>query len=252
MFKEALAGVQVEESVLLIRANIAPVRRSVDRRPKKASSGMARRTVVMRLNQQQLELLDRTSQRGKVADHVSLVRKALREQAGKQRRRGHPIIDRNVLLEMALEPGTGKALEVKAGQILRIDQIEGLQCVDFNCFNMHDYKEFMRCAPYPETVHGFNPTKGAFLWSAPPRERALTYILKDTVGRNDVLFPRCSAYVYESATSSCRPRSAAMGARPSPARTGSPATMSIFWRWSTFSQRQTFVAPTSCARAILR
>jgi uncharacterized protein len=114
---------------------------------------------------------------------------------------------------MALEPETGKALEVKAGQILRIDQIEGLQCVDFNCFNLHDYKEFMRCG-HTRTVHGFNPTKGAFLWSAPPRERALTYILKDIVRRNDVLFPRCSAYVYESATSSCRPRSAAMGARP--------------------------------------
>jgi Arc/MetJ-type ribon-helix-helix transcriptional regulator len=161
MFKEALAGVQVEESVRLMRANIAPVRRSVDRRPKKASSGMARRTVVVRLNQQQLELLDRTSQRGKAADRVSLIRKALREQAGKQRRRGHPIIDRNVLLEMALEPGTGKALEVKAGQIFRIDQIEGLQCVDFNCFNLHDYKEFMRCGR-TRTVHGFNPTTGAF------------------------------------------------------------------------------------------
>jgi uncharacterized protein len=69
---------------------------------------------------------------------------------------------------MALEPETGKALEVKAGQILRIDQIEGLQCVDFNCFNLHDYKEFMRCGR-TRTVHGFNPTKGAFLWSAPPR-----------------------------------------------------------------------------------
>ena len=43
------------------------------------------------------------------------------------------------------------------------------------------------------------PPTGAFLWSAPPRERALLYILEDTVGRNDVLFPRCSAYVYESA-----------------------------------------------------
>ena len=41
--------------------------------------------------------------------------------------------------------------------------------------------------------------QGRFLWSAPPRERALLYILEDTVGRNDVLFPRCSAYVYESA-----------------------------------------------------
>jgi uncharacterized protein len=35
---------------------------------------------------------------------------------------------------MVLEPGTGKALEVKAGQILRIEQIEGLQCVDFKLF----------------------------------------------------------------------------------------------------------------------
>jgi hypothetical protein len=49
------------------------------------------------------------------------------------------------------------------------------------------------------TVHGFNPSTGSFLWSAPPRERALLYVLEDTVGRNDVLFPRCSAYVYESA-----------------------------------------------------
>jgi hypothetical protein len=48
------------------------------------------------------------------------------------------------------------------------------------------------------TVHGFHPTKGSFLWSAPPRERAMLFILDDTVGRNDVLFPRCSAYVYEA------------------------------------------------------
>ena len=49
------------------------------------------------------------------------------------------------------------------------------------------------------TVHGFIPTEGTFMWSAPPRERAMIYILEDTVGRNDVLFPRCSAYLYESA-----------------------------------------------------
>jgi len=97
-----------------------------------------------------------------------------------------------------MRPGTGKAVELLAGQILRIEQIEGLQCVDFNCFNLHDYKEFMHCGR-TRTVHGFNPSKGAFLWSAPPRERALLYILDDTYGRNDVLFPRCSAYIYESA-----------------------------------------------------
>ena len=106
--------------------------------------------------------------------------------------------DRKVLSEWVMQPGTGKAVELLAGQILRIEQVEGLQCVDFNCFNLHDYKEFMHCGR-TRTVHGFNPSKGAFMWSAPPRERALLYILDDTYGRNDVLFPRCSAYVYESA-----------------------------------------------------
>ena len=105
---------------------------------------------------------------------------------------------RKILLEWTMLPGTGKAIELLAGQILRIEQTEGLQCVDFNAFNLHDYKEFMHCGR-TRTVHGFRPTKGSFLWSAPPRERALMYILEDTVGRNDVLFPRCSAYVYESA-----------------------------------------------------
>jgi uncharacterized protein len=105
---------------------------------------------------------------------------------------------RKILFEWVMPPGTGKAIELLAGQILRIEQVEGLQCVDFNCFNLHDYKEFMHCGR-TRTVHGFNPTKGSFLWSAPPRERALLYILEDTAGCNDVLFPRCSAYLYESA-----------------------------------------------------
>ncbi|WP_428687619.1 DUF1989 domain-containing protein [Roseibium sp.] len=107
-------------------------------------------------------------------------------------------VERRLVDERILEPGTGKAFELRQGQILRIEQAVGNQCVDFNCFNLHDYKEFMHCGR-TRTVHGFNPTEGNFLWSAPPRENAMLYILKDTVKRNDVLFPRCSAFLYESA-----------------------------------------------------
>ena len=96
-----------------------------------------------------------------------------------------------------LEPGTGKAIELLRGQILRIEQIEGGQCVDFNCFNLHDYKEYMHTGR-TRTLHGLYPTKGHFMWSAPPRERALVYILEDTARCNDVMFPRCSANLYES------------------------------------------------------
>jgi uncharacterized protein YcgI (DUF1989 family) len=106
--------------------------------------------------------------------------------------------EREILFEWVMEPGTGKGIELLKGQVLRIEQVEGGQCVDFNAFNLHDYKEFMHCGR-TRTVHGFNPTRGTFMWSAPPRERAMLYILRDTVGRNDVLFPRCSAYLYESA-----------------------------------------------------
>jgi len=107
------------------------------------------------------------------------------------------VTQRQIISEFVIEPGTGKAIELLQGQILRVEQIEGGQCADFNCFNLHDYKEFMHCGR-TRTVHGFHPTKGSFMWSAPPRERAMLYILEDTVGRNDVLFPRCSAYVYEA------------------------------------------------------
>ena len=94
---------------------------------------------------------------------------------------------RTVLNTLVLEPGTGKAIELLAGQILRIEQVEGGQCVDFNAFNLHDYKEFMHCGR-TRTVHGFNPTEGAFLWSQPPRERALLYILKDISTRAPMAF----------------------------------------------------------------
>lgn len=103
---------------------------------------------------------------------------------------------RGLLGEHVIEPGTGRALELKAGQILRIEQIEGGQCVDFNCFNLHDYKEFMHTGR-TRTLYGLNPGKGAFMWSAPPRERPMVYIVEDTAGQNDVMFPRCSAYLYE-------------------------------------------------------
>jgi uncharacterized protein len=104
--------------------------------------------------------------------------------------------ERRIHTRLRLEPGTGKALELRRGMILRIEQIEGGQCVDFNCFNLHDYKEFFHTGR-TRHMHGLHPTKGDFLWSAPPRERPMMYIIEDTAGTNDVLYPRCSAFLYE-------------------------------------------------------
>lgn len=167
----------------------------------------------MQLNTQQLDLLDRSVAAGEAHDRESLVKRALRETATAAITH-LPIpglmvewttfadtvdapLQRTVLDEFVLEPGTGKAIELAAGQLLRIEQIDGGQCVDFNCFTMADYREYLH-AGRTRTLHGINPTAGDLLWSAPPRERALMYILTDTAGCNDVMFPRCSANMYES------------------------------------------------------
>ena len=104
--------------------------------------------------------------------------------------------ERKLLQELIIQPGTGKALELRRGQILRIAQTTGRQCADFNCFNLHDYKEFFHTGR-TRHLHGMHPTKGDFLWSAPPRERPMMAIIEDTVGTNDVLYPRCSAFLFE-------------------------------------------------------
>ena len=101
-----------------------------------------------------------------------------------------------MLQEITIEPGTGKALELRRGQVLRIAQTSGHQCADFNCFNLHDYKEFFHTGR-TRHLHGLHPTKGDFLWSAPPRERRMMAIIEDTVGTNDVLYPRCSGFLFE-------------------------------------------------------
>ena len=43
--------------------------------------------------------------------------------------------EREVVFEHVMEPGTGKAVPVLRGQILRIEQLGKGQCADFNAFN---------------------------------------------------------------------------------------------------------------------
>jgi uncharacterized protein YcgI (DUF1989 family) len=100
-------------------------------------------------------------------------------------------------LELTLEPVSGKAVPVYKGEILRITQIEGGQCVDFNCFNLNDYKEYMSVGHMRREA--FHPTAGQFIWSNPPRYRPMMKIVsmpKTCVA--DSLAARCSAVVFES------------------------------------------------------
>lgn len=80
--------------------------------------------------------------------------------------------------EQVLEPVTGKAVPVKRGEVLRMSLVEGPQCLDFNCFNLHDYKERMEMG-WTRTLAGdLRPTEDDVLISNPPRYRALMAILE--------------------------------------------------------------------------
>jgi len=104
--------------------------------------------------------------------------------------------NRKTLDDFTLEPATGRAIPVLRGQVLRIEQVGNGQPLDFNAYNLHDYKEYFH-AGRTRMMHGMNPTKGDHLWSSPPRDRMMFTILEDTVGTNDVIFPRCTAFRYE-------------------------------------------------------
>jgi uncharacterized protein len=104
--------------------------------------------------------------------------------------------DRKLVAEHVMEPGTGKALPVLRGQVLRIEQLGNGQCADFNAFNLHDYKEYFHTGR-TRHLHGLFPAEGDMLWSAPPRERPMLTIIRDTVGTNDIQYPRCTGFLYE-------------------------------------------------------
>jgi uncharacterized protein YcgI (DUF1989 family) len=91
---------------------------------------------------------------------------------------------------------TGRAFEVRAGEVLRIVEVEGAQTVDLNAFALPDLGEHFS-AGRTRFFTGCHPKKGDALWSNPPHERPLFTIVEDTVGENDLLFPRCSRIVFE-------------------------------------------------------
>lgn len=94
--------------------------------------------------------------------------------------------------DLTLQPVSGKAIPVYQGEVLRIIQVGGGQCVDFNCFNLHDYKERMSAGHMRE--QGFRPKEGHIVVSAPPRYRptlAILHMAETCV--TDLLGARCDA-----------------------------------------------------------
>lgn len=94
-----------------------------------------------------------------------------------------------------LEPQTGTAFELKAGQTLRVIDIEGEQVADLTAFARSDSSEWLssgRSIDYASTIY---LTTGHVLYSN--RSRPMFTILADDVGRHDFLLSPCSRETFE-------------------------------------------------------
>ncbi len=101
-----------------------------------------------------------------------------------------------VIHDEILKPVTGRAVPLRAGQTLHITLVEGPQCVDFNCFNLHDYRERMSVGHMRRT--GFRAHRGSIIWSNPPRYNPMMVILeKPDTCVTDLLGARCHATQFE-------------------------------------------------------
>ena len=103
----------------------------------------------------------------------------------------------NMRENILLQPVTGKALPVYKGEVLRIVEEESGQVLDYNCYNLHDYKERMSVGHMRR--QGFRIGKGDYVMSAPPRSNLMQLILEmpDTCA-TDLLASRCSPDFFES------------------------------------------------------
>lgn len=100
--------------------------------------------------------------------------------------------------ELVIQPVSGKAFPMYRGEVLRITLLEGPQVADFNCFNLHDYKERMSAGHSRAGGQGFRIKKGEILRSNPPRYNPMIAILEmpDTCV-TDLLGARCSRGLFE-------------------------------------------------------
>lgn len=99
--------------------------------------------------------------------------------------------------ETVLEPVTGVAVPVLAGEVLRIEQVVGGTCVDFNAFNLHDYKEALDCG-FTRSFQSFDPRRGEFIWTNAPRGRPMFAILEmSNTCELDIVGHRCNRILDE-------------------------------------------------------
>ncbi|MDP9097426.1 MAG: urea carboxylase-associated family protein [Verrucomicrobiota bacterium] len=94
-----------------------------------------------------------------------------------------------------LEPQTGTAFVLHAGQLLRVIDLEGEQVADLTAFNHSDKAEWLSSGRSIDYANRIYLTKGDILYSN--RSRPMFTIVEDAVGRHDFLLTPCSPETFQ-------------------------------------------------------
>ena len=94
-----------------------------------------------------------------------------------------------------LEPQTGTAFELRAGQLLRVIDLEGEQVADLIAFSREDKAEWLSSGRSIDYANRIYLTKGDPLYSN--RSRPMFTIVEDEVGRHDFLLTPCSPETFK-------------------------------------------------------
>ena len=93
-----------------------------------------------------------------------------------------------------IPPRSGTAFQLKAGEKLKVVDIEGEQVSDFICYNFADTREYLSSGRTIDYAGSIFLTKGSLLYSN--RSNVMIEIMEDTVGRHDFLLTPCSAEMF--------------------------------------------------------
>src|SRR3954464_7270943 len=94
-----------------------------------------------------------------------------------------------------VEPQTGTAFELRAGQQLRVIDLDGEQVADLTGFNRSDKSESLSSGRSIDYANRIYLTKGDVLYSN--RSRPMLTIVEDDVARHDFLLTPCSPETFE-------------------------------------------------------
>ena len=94
-----------------------------------------------------------------------------------------------------IRPGQGQAVEMKTGEVLQIQTLQGKQVADFVAFTQGDTEEFLSTSVTRATNANIVPQLGMTLYSN--RRQPMFEIVEDTVGRHDMLYACCDPIRYE-------------------------------------------------------